>query len=740
MERPKSIYDYYDPYYDTLSSCSSAPHEQLETELLGNIKYDDPSVFTRLRIYEEDNATIDRCHERYQAEHERNIKTLQSVTRDAEEALSYIGDIQEAWTREKVRRHLEHEHEVEMYGPLRRIFEFLTGFGSDTSGALREFRFAADTPFSWPPARAAEAYTPGIANLRPDFILLNRTHHRPFWDDCVGFAEIKVTADGNDPSSDEDDVKPAILQCADYARYHLSIRPFWNFSVALLITGTVFRVLIADRGGILLSPVHSIIDDGTISDRDPRPQRDAKTFVRVVRALTRRLTDHQLGQDPSVMPVSRDDLESYLRLSSLPNATRDGIHVNGADYYRSYRINPFVNDTRLWCTIGPPIWTSLSLLGRGTVVWRVLQLSESTDGLTFQGDIHVMKSSWRNPHRMSETDVYRLIDQLEDCPRGVAKMLYGGDVYYLSENPQTWAKITVARIRGGADSDDPNYPSKVLHRIILPRVGEPLWRYTNELQLLYAFRAIIEAHQYLCKQGIQHHDITPGNLLLWLNEPPLLPDAKHRDKLARGFLADFDMATVDKPQVLTDSRVQLRINHTSSLCNMPVTGSLQFMAWELLRGLHVGGDIHHTPEHDLESIAYVLGYTICCHLLNTPGCPDGLKQSFQECFGAMTLKDLCFQRNSLQPLAWLHSIPHHDQQRLSFTVKHVSKPLAYALVDIEFKLQQVHRVTADQHCAISMHAMYNVPIPSQQPLDEVFNHEIFLKLLDNAISELEQHP
>jgi len=83
-----------------------------------------------------------------------------------------------------------------------------------------------------------------------------------FWHLCDGFAEIKLhELDGRTPMArkgSDNVVKPPILQCADYARLHVSHKPFWLFSVGLLITGMKFRIMIVDHGGVQLSTMHSI--------------------------------------------------------------------------------------------------------------------------------------------------------------------------------------------------------------------------------------------------------------------------------------------------------------------------------------------------------------------------------------------------------------------------------------------------------------------------------------------------
>lgn len=145
--------------------------------------------------------------------------------------------------------------------------DFLTTFGGP-GRALRRFVMSANSPHSWKtPGPEVEAFTPGFPSMRPDFDLVDNHANARSWDGCLGFAEIKVAASENKKPQEKKRavVKPAVLQCADYARLHLACRQFWIFSVALLITGTDFRVMIIDHAGVLLSPIHSIISGNPAS-------------------------------------------------------------------------------------------------------------------------------------------------------------------------------------------------------------------------------------------------------------------------------------------------------------------------------------------------------------------------------------------------------------------------------------------------------------------------------------------
>lgn len=58
-------------------------HTILSNELLGRVKYDDPTVFARLHINDEDDTLIDQCHRQYQVQHEDNLNELRRIARDS---------------------------------------------------------------------------------------------------------------------------------------------------------------------------------------------------------------------------------------------------------------------------------------------------------------------------------------------------------------------------------------------------------------------------------------------------------------------------------------------------------------------------------------------------------------------------------------------------------------------------------------------------------------------------------
>jgi hypothetical protein len=307
-----------------------------------------------------------------------------------------------------------------------------------------------------------EPHTFGFPSCSPDLTITpigGKPEISKLWRDRDAFGEVKPST-RQSPKPAKDGTIPAILtQSADYARLFMSSRPFMLFCVGILIFGTEFCIGIFDRDGVTLSPTHDMFTD-------------TKMFIRVVRSLSANLSIQELGSDPTIRVLS--DLE-----------TRRLTGSTGGGAYPSAVVSAVDNDPRQWCTIGPPIWTSLSLFGRGTNVWRVRQYIQSNDHpLILQGDVMVMKSAWRSSARTPESLIYRSI---QHPPAGLAKFECGGDVQFAGY-PMSVQNLRSHPSYKSLPEDDNAPATPVLHRIILRTVGRPMWEYSSDLDLLLGFR------------------------------------------------------------------------------------------------------------------------------------------------------------------------------------------------------------------------------------------------------------
>jgi len=245
-------------------------------------------------------------------------------------------------------------------------------------------------------------------------------------------------------------IKDIVTQAADYARLHMSARPFQLFSVGLLIFGSKFCVAIFDRDGIQFSPVKDIWDD-------------VRTFIRVIRRLACDMSPVQLGQDPTIRILTDREAVPWQHKAK----------EMGLQSFPIYAVT-MGTGSHCWYTLGPPIWSSLSLLGRGTTVWRVCDSSKPDE-------ILVLKNAWRSGERLAESTIYEAI---QGTHPGVAEYKFGADVVFPGED----RLISVNNLRG--DSGITNMP--ILHRLLIATIGRPLWDYTSDLELLQGVRSALK--------------------------------------------------------------------------------------------------------------------------------------------------------------------------------------------------------------------------------------------------------
>ncbi|EMD33844.1 hypothetical protein CERSUDRAFT_76532 [Gelatoporia subvermispora B] len=252
-------------------------------------------------------------------------------------------------------------------------------------------------------------------------------------------------------------------------------------------------------------------------------------------------------------------------------------------------------------TVGSPVWVSLSLFDRGALIWLV----RNKVTLAFK----TMKNAWHSSALTSEFEVYRL---LEGRHSSVAR--FDGEVDVLL--PGTDCVISTSSLRGNAVSKSDK--SKVLRRVFYPS-GRSLYKAESELELLKGIRAAIEGHEFLCNQQILHRNISVGSVMFWDDDDP--------QEGTEGLLLDLELARRNGPRVEVRtldpvctpagqvfSGVQVKHSRWEPevvAWGAPTTGTLQFMAVDLLRSLDDGlkakhrevspGPIEHQVCHDIES-------------------------------------------------------------------------------------------------------------------------------------------
>lgn len=294
---------------------------------------------------------------------------------------------------------------------------------------------------------------------------LDPHERRLLWRNVLCCIQVKFEAnigplrERNVPANADDKVTESVAQAADYARMHMSCRPFQIFSVNVMIFASHFTVSVYDRGGVMHSHQMDVYDDRGVAD----------DFIRVVRLLSCDLTEPDLGFDPTVTTLPSAD-------PTQPPAYNVGFC-------------PPSTGAERWNTVGRPIWTASTLLGRGTTAWRV-QSNVTTRSAC------VLKTAWCHQDRNGEAEVYKFMKECKIVgTRGIAAFRSGKDVFKASE-PGCRSVLSVNSLR---PPEAKLTKDIVLHRVVLDSVGRPLWEYDDPAHFIRALLAVVEGgSQSLC--------------------------------------------------------------------------------------------------------------------------------------------------------------------------------------------------------------------------------------------------
>ncbi|KAF9481330.1 hypothetical protein BDN70DRAFT_992011 [Pholiota conissans] len=617
----------------------------LVDELAGKLIFDDPRVFKRLALDRIPSELVKACAKAF-----KKNKRLRNARRELEEATAFNSSktLEELAVREEegqggywmFPKFKKRYHESLMDDPLETIFQFIESF--QNSSPKQSFRSRYTSRFK------PDASVWDIPTTTPNYVLFERSpslaRRGTLWRHALGFCELKSASYKGPKPKNPKAVRPLVCQAADFARSHLSGRPFHLFSVGLLIFGSEFCVAIFDRAGVLFSPIHDMWNDTEI-------------FIRVIRSLTCCLSPIELGHDPTVTILSEP--KHKLRIIEIRR-----LGHSAPEDYPIYIISAC---GRLWYTIGLPIWTSVTLLGRGTSVWLVQERGV--------GPLFVLKNTWRNPCQLSESAIYGAVEGYHPA---LAKFYDGGDVFFLGED----RFISACNLRGAPSVTDSREKDVILHRLILETQGRPIYEYTSEKELLLGMRAALSAHKFLCDQGILHRDISVGNIMLPAKTPS--------ESGAEGFLLDLEFAQVKRdlltiktvvsskrmaggsrtgPTIRTHTLYGPDLSGADVLRGAAVTGTAQFMAASLLKSIIRDKPITHEPRHDVESFIHVLTYCVMKRALRDSekfnDVPEGIKsphvefqEIFRELYGRKQFRNILLKKEAGAVFVDAESFPY----------------------------------------------------------------------------------
>ncbi|KAL0955611.1 hypothetical protein HGRIS_001846 [Hohenbuehelia grisea] len=638
-------------FYNSVSMRSA-----IREELKGKVRKNDESIFRRLGIDQVSDAFTNAFSDVFARQTHEILQELKVVVASAASgcAKSFLTQAPDLDQQSKGRG-----WKTKMCPPLQRLCDVIVEFTFENQPL-------AERHVTIAPSRDLKGgeHTIGFPRVSPDGIGSSTTECKS-WMDVDWFMEINSKEEREDVAAKEINISEAVCQAADYARLHISSRPFQLFSVGLLIFGLEFMIGIFDRDGVTLSPVYSL-------------DTNLKTFVKVVRRLVSpHLTNIALGRDPTVsqLPLAHP-LYAVIRSAAVT--------LRASPDFPSFVVSIPKELTKLdhgmilrervedpWVTIGPPVWVSFSLIGRGTNIWRVARITMESGIWTFVRDsgVFILKDAWRNSWRTGEAAIY---GSLPSHPTGVARFLQGGDVVFPSDKKEVISAYNLRNLPGadiyaeenlqpiGPSSGD-GQPTAVLHRLVLQTIGRPLWDFVNYVELMRAFRAAITGHEALVDQGILHRDISPGNIMISAESNPTPGE--------EGFLMDLEFAKFDEivhvasveeiPHRTTWATPNLSLEFHSNL-EQP-HGTIQFMASEILESLIQKKPVAHKEHHDLESFAWVFAYVVFRRLLRDTTLPQSVRltvrNQYDQSFGGLRLDTVLTQRKSLSAFELGQKVP-----------------------------------------------------------------------------------
>ncbi|KDQ54330.1 hypothetical protein JAAARDRAFT_196684 [Jaapia argillacea MUCL 33604] len=235
-------------------------------------------------------------------------------------------------------------------------------------------------------------------------------------------------------------------------------------------------------------------------------------------------------------------------------------------------------------SVGPPLFISRGLTGRGTRTWLAFR-PECPDR-----KFVVVKDAWREEGLKPEGDIYKIIcavggsegsSSINEHPFGVARM--DRDVDLAGESDDH-----VHRTIGPTFEQPKKYYQLVHHRSIIDSVGIRLDKFNSSRGLLTAIRDSIKGHLNMMRQNVLHRDVSASNILISSDS-----DA---ESSAHGFMIDPEYSAFLEDDANGDERKGL-------------TGTFQFLAVDRIRNRNHP----HQVWHDLESYFWVLLYIVLRH-------------------------------------------------------------------------------------------------------------------------------
>ncbi|KLO13780.1 hypothetical protein SCHPADRAFT_940104 [Schizopora paradoxa] len=370
-----------------------------------------------------------------------------------------------------------------------------------------------------------------------------------------------------------------------------------RFVLGVKVAGTSLVLICFDRSGVLSSRFFDV-------------NKDPKTFLRVVIGLVY-VEDKYLGYDTSFSFTNDRD---HALLNSVRYTVEDFVYAISGTIGRGTVCLKVTNGEGNATYALKDAWIDVSLAQKEVQVLRELNELKITH-------IPVLKD-----HAIVQ------IDGVDDSTQNIRRAIED-QTKHLPADQQPEAIITLAEDRGKGRKKTKKHRPKdaknadqareaaayeiakqAPYNLFLPRMHYRLllWPYGRHLtdfrcleELLLGIRDIVGVIEQLHANGYLHRDVSIGNVVLANgDENPATSKARGSFvKRLEGFLIDYDHAT--------------KIANADQSTLTDKTGTMPFMAIELLNSKSYGEPKAHTYYHDLESLFYVLCWV--CMISAGPG-------------------------------------------------------------------------------------------------------------------------
>ncbi|KAG1726848.1 hypothetical protein EDB19DRAFT_1751609 [Suillus lakei] len=224
--------------------------------------------------------------------------------------------------------------------------------------------------------------------------------------------------------------------------------------------------------------------------------------------------------------------------------------------------------------------THYGLQGRATNVFPVTSDKLCTEFPDSQKDGMVAKIFWAEEDRISEPEILKKVHEIaakeSDVKGHVPQLLW----YCRFPNP-------TRTVREALGIPEARKGSRVLYILVFRKL-DPITALYG-IELFDVWHQCILCHIALWKGGVYHLDISPGNLMCYKKEGRWI-----------GVLNDYDLSS---------------LNINAGPTGNERTGTVPFMALDLLNPEGQRGEVAHLYRHDLESFVWVLVW-VCLRYKN----------------------------------------------------------------------------------------------------------------------------